>query len=258
MSGAGRAPEVLVVGGGPTGLVTALASRRAGREVVVLEHRRLPLDKPCGEGLMPDAVAVLEGLGVDLSSCGRACRGIAWIDGELRVEGRFPGRPGRGVRRLELHRRLWQAAAAAGVELIDSERLLSVERCGGRWRVASPSGEWRPQWLVGADGLRSHLRRSAGLQGSASPRHRQRFGVRRHFLTAPWSDRVEVYWERGVEAYVTPVGSQEVGVALLFRRGAVQGGEGATFERLLRRFPALSERLAEAETTSSTEPSISA
>jgi flavin-dependent dehydrogenase len=68
--------------------------------------------------------------------------------------------------------------------------------------------------------------------------------VRRHFAIEPWSPFVEVYWDNGVESYVTPVGPREVGVAMLW------SGETARFETLLKRFPLLEKRIAGAPVTS--------
>lgn len=45
--------DLLVAGGGPAGLATAIHGALAGMEVVVLEPRPTPIDKACGEGLMP-------------------------------------------------------------------------------------------------------------------------------------------------------------------------------------------------------------
>jgi flavin-dependent dehydrogenase len=71
-----------------------------------------------------------------------------------------------------------------------------------------------------------------------------RYGARRHFVVEPWSSFVEVYWADGVEAYVTPVGAKEVGVALLW------SGKSDGFEPLLDRFPRLEKRLSGASYSS--------
>ena len=51
--------DVAVVGAGPIGLAAAIEARLAGLSAVVIEPRSFPIDKACGEGLMPGAVAAL-------------------------------------------------------------------------------------------------------------------------------------------------------------------------------------------------------
>src|ERR1700744_2156332 len=60
-------PDVLILGGGPAGLAAALALRQRGAAVTVLDAMRPPIDKACGEGLMPDSRQELALLGVDLA-----------------------------------------------------------------------------------------------------------------------------------------------------------------------------------------------
>ena len=84
--------EVLVVGGGPAGLATALELRRLGREVLVVDRSRPPIDKACGEGLMPDGVRRLTALGVRLSpDRSRPFRGIRYLDDDRVAEAISPG-----------------------------------------------------------------------------------------------------------------------------------------------------------------------
>ncbi|HEY3548431.1 MAG TPA: monooxygenase, partial [Propionicimonas sp.] len=98
----------------------------------------------------------------------------------------------------------------------------------------------------GCDGLHSDVRRLAGLADATSQpvlgrlRAPERFGLRRHFVTSPWSDLVEVHWGPTAEAYVTPVADGLVGVALL-------GPRGGGFGQVLAQFPELAARLADAE-----------
>jgi menaquinone-9 beta-reductase len=237
--------DLLVVGGGPAGLATAIGARQAGLEVTVLERFRPTLDKACGEGLMPDAAAHLRDLGVELGP-GEAFpfRGIRYVDGPVTAEGIFPGAGGLGVRRLALHQALVCRAEEVGVRLIwgVGARSLAPGARDSYEGVETDQGLIRARWIVGADGLLSKVRRWAGLERGPGPL--RRFGVRRHYQRAPWTDFVEVHWGPGCEAYVTPAGPDLVGIALLW------SGEKLGFDDLLGRFPVLRERLAGAEPAS--------
>src|ERR1700739_4550357 len=87
--------DLLIVGGGPGGLATALHARRQGLSVIVAEPRENPIDKACGEGLMPGGLAELISLGVD--PAGMPFHGIAYVSEHRRGEARFLGGGGRGV-----------------------------------------------------------------------------------------------------------------------------------------------------------------
>jgi flavin-dependent dehydrogenase len=220
--------DLLVVGGGPAGLATAIHGARAGMKVVVAERRQGAIDKACGEGLMPHTLRHLHSL--DVHPLGKPIRGISYRDGLRHVDAKFKRGTGRGVRRTVLHGALLDAAAEAGVEIVRDEiRGISQDADG------VSAGRWRARYLAAADGLHSPIRRSLGLE-LASPGPR-RWGIRRHVQTEPWSDHVEVHWASGAEAYVTPVADDCVGVALL---SSSRGG----FDSHLDEFPALRDRIA--------------
>jgi len=230
--------DVVIAGGGPAGLATAIACRLGGLEVVVVDAGRPGADRPCGEGIMPGGWQVLVDLGVEVAEADRASfRGIRYVDGELEAEGRFPGRPGYGVRRKRLHGALCSRAEELGVELRWGTRVRGVSgaSAGGSGSLELVGDRVTGRWLVAADGRLSLLRAAAGLEARA-PR-RRRFGVRRHYRLEPWTDLVEVHWAERAEAYVTPVGRDEVGVALLWSGGS------SRFDDLLERFPQLAGRL---------------
>jgi flavin-dependent dehydrogenase len=233
-----KEPDLLIVGGGPAGLFCAIAARRQGLTVELIEARKPPLDKACGEGLMPDGLALLQEAGVKLAK-GRSFAGISYHQGDLKVEGRFPaGYAGAGVRRLDLHQALVQRAEEVGVELRWGVKAEAILPTG----IQTSEGNLPARYIVAADGLHSKLRQWSGLE--AKPAKERRFGVRRHYAIEPWSDLVEVHWGQGVEAYITPVGEKEIGVAFLW------SGRKASFNLLLDEFPELKERLAGAEATS--------
>jgi flavin-dependent dehydrogenase len=238
-----RVLDALIVGAGPAGLATAIELARRGLAVCVIEKRAPPLDKACGEGVMPAGVRALAALGVELGGLGAApFAGVRFIDGAHEVAGRFATGAGLGIRRTRLSHALIRCAEKAGAELRFECALDGWEESAQGVRARTPRGDLDARVLIGADGLASRVRAQCGLGGPAPAR--RRFGVRRHFRVAPWSELVEVHWGDGAEAYVTPVARDEVGIALLW------SGESARFETLLRRFPALAARLAEAEPAS--------
>jgi flavin-dependent dehydrogenase len=232
--------DLIIVGGGPAGLATAIFAARSGLTSLVLEKRSLPLDKPCGEGVMPPGVDSLREMGVSVPHV--SFTGIRYVDGDVVAEGRFEGSLGWGVRRTALVRALTERASELGVELCYGAPFTEWSVLADRVRVRSSVGDIEGKYLIAADGLHSRLRKEAGLEERVGGS--KRFGVRRHFRARPWSSCVEVHWAEGAEAYVTPVGGDELGVAFL------SAGEPMSFEDRLGQFPELRDRLGGATVTS--------
>ena len=203
--------DVFVIGGGPAGLATALAARKLGFDVVLADRAQPPIDKACGEGLMPDALDALRQIGVNLG-CGHGApfRGIRFLDEKLEAEASFPKDSfGLGIRRTELHRILVEHARDAGIVTLWGRNVEGLDPNG----VVVDGQTVCCRWIVGADGFHSRVRRWAGA--AAVWNGARRIGLRQHYRVRPWTDFVEVYWRNGCQAYVTPIGVDEVCVALV-------------------------------------------
>ena len=204
--------DVLIVGGGPAGLAAAIALRQRGAAVTVADAMKPPIDKACGEGLMPDSLHELARLGVELTPAdGAAFRGIRFVHGDDVATAEFPAGVGIGLRRQSLHSRLVARAEEAGVSLRWQSPVQLLK--DGEVRVAGEKARYH--WLIGADGQSSRVRGWAGLDDAKTIS--RRFGFRRHFQVAPWSSFVEVHWGWSGQAYVTPTGPREVCVAAVTR-----------------------------------------
>lgn len=249
--------DVVIVGAGPAGLATAIALGRLGFSVTVVDRRAAPIDKPCGEGIMPTGVALLGSLGIAShlpASQRHAFQGIRYVlaSGRSAVAD-FAEGPGWVVRRTDLswalERRL---AELPHVRRLDgAAKAVQVEPSCVRLDLEAQS--LRARLLIGADGLNSTVRRLAQLELPA-PAWPRRWGARQHFARRAWSERVEVYWADGYEAYVSPCGD-EVGVAVLWHSrpndsAREERGGDDLVRRLCARVPELRRRLGDARASS--------
>ncbi|HWX39143.1 MAG TPA: NAD(P)/FAD-dependent oxidoreductase [Candidatus Sulfotelmatobacter sp.] len=233
-----KSREVIVVGAGPAGLVAAIAARKRGLDATVLDARIPPIDKPCGEGILPQGVAALRALGISLPAESTfPFRGIRFVDAERSARADFSGATGFSMRRVKLHQFLIDRAVEAGVELRWGMRVVKIDDA----KVTTTREAFSYRWLIGADGQNSHVRKWSGLDSVVAGS--RRFGFCTHFGTAPWSNMTEVHWTKGCQIFVTPMCGQEVGVAVLSR------DSGLRMEGALRRFPALAEKLRGAKPT---------
>ncbi len=224
--------DAFIVGGGPAGLATAIALRQRGLRVVVADLARPPIDKACGEGLMPQAVAELKALDVTLGpSQAVPFRGIRFLSEGRVAEGPFPQAYGLGIRRTILHQALVERAAEAGVQSLWGTRVKSI----GRGEVWLGSGKVLCRWIIGADGQNSRVRKWAGLDRGRP--QETRFGFRQHFRVAPWTDFVEVHWGRQCQIVVAPVGQNEVCLVVTSRSPQLR------LEEALHQFPEIARKL---------------
>ncbi len=240
--------DILVVGGGPAGLATAIAASRRGFRVTVADAGRPPIDKACGEGLMPEALEATGRLGLSIpSEESFSFRGVRFVgSGGTSATANFPRGFGAGVRRTTLHRILAEQAERAGVDLHWDDPVTGMEGEVVRTR----STAFHARWIVGADGGKSRVRAWAGLDDCS--REARRFGFRRHHGIAPWTNHVEIYWGPAFQIYVTPVAPEEISVALLARDAHLR------LDDALERFPELRARLAGAEQISNERGGITA
>ena len=229
-------PHVYIVGGGPAGLATAIALRQQGFRVTVADCAVPPIDKACGEGLLPDTVQTLSALGISIpESCCFPFRGIRFSHLNASVVADFPNGVGLGVRRTILHTLLLRRAEELGASFIWNSKHLALTANG-----LSLDGKALPaDFVVGADGQNSRIRHQAGLHQIRS--QSIRYAFRRHYRIQPWSPYVELCWGPKSQIYITPVSANELGVALTSSDSKLR------LDGALADFPDVAKRLAGAK-----------
>jgi menaquinone-9 beta-reductase len=186
--------DVLVIGGGPAGSSCAYWLAENGWDVVVVEKKRFPRDKTCGDGLTPRSVRQLEDMGL-----GGALAGAHRYDG-LRacafgkvLEMRWPDHPsfpsyGYVITRKDIDQIVAERAEKAGAQVIQGCEALepifvgdvpsaripgpgSLPRLAGARVSEMASGsvrEIKARYVVVADGSNSRFGRALG---SARDKH---------------------------------------------------------------------------------------
>jgi menaquinone-9 beta-reductase len=175
--------DVLIVGAGPAGSVTAAILSRAGVKVRLVDRAVFPRDKLCGDTVNPGTIAILERLRLASSIDARGLRvdgmRVSGNNGVI-VEGRYPeGMSARALLRREFDWMLLQDAVAAGAQFEPgvSVRSALIEN-GGETRVTGANlgrCDLRARVTIAADGRRSTLAFGLGL--AAHPPRPRRWAI---------------------------------------------------------------------------------
>jgi geranylgeranyl reductase family protein len=230
--------DVVVVGAGPAGAACAAAVRRArpDADVLVLDRADFPRDKVCGDGIAPEALDVLAGLGIDV---GALTDGFPPVP-RLRLRGprgtsvqRETARPSTVVPRAVLDGRLLAQVLAGGVRFA---------RHTVRSVVVHPThvevdGRFGAAVLVGADGAESVVRRALGI--APNPPDRLAVAIRGYAPVPAGADGVQVVttteqrWPAYAWSFPLGDGRANVGYGELVAGGVTRAELIAGLHRLL-------------------------
>jgi flavin-dependent dehydrogenase len=228
--------EAMIVGGGPAGAALAIQLARQGRAVELIEQSAAAHHKVCGEFLSREAVAYLEGLGVDLTGLGaERVHGVRLAARKMIAACELPF-PALSLSRRVLDEALLALAPRAGATVLRGRRVERLQRGESGWSALVAGGETRCAPTVflatGKHDLAGH-RRPAGKQNDL-------VAFKIYFRLAPAQQSALRGW---VELFLFPGGyaglqlaeGGQANLCLLVKRSALQPGGNA--------WPALLDRM---------------
>jgi flavin-dependent dehydrogenase len=156
--------DVVIIGGGLAGLVSALELAKAGHAVVLVERKTYPFHKVCGEYVSNEVKPYIQALGVNLESLGAATINHFQVSAP---SGRSLYAPldlgGFGISRYTLDHELYQLGKAAGVEFLLNKEVDNVLFNDNLFtvsvsdRLSGTSQTLTSRLVIGAFGKRSKL-----------------------------------------------------------------------------------------------------
>jgi flavin-dependent dehydrogenase len=259
--------DVIVVGAGVAGAVSALLLGEQGARVLLLDRATFPRHKTCGEGIMPEGVAFLSSLGVvpAMMERGAACvAGLrfrspagAWAQAD------FPAKRGERqqsivIRRYELDHLLVERArdvptvtVREGFTVTDGLYEDGALRGVAGHATGQPDAfdSFRAPLTLAADGMHSRFHNRYGITRRFL--RRQRWGIAGHLrgveAVGPY---IEVLFQPGSEIYLAPLAGDSTLVAILIEKSGMAGLRGNlahAYHQFLQAAPGLGDRIRRSE-----------
>lgn len=150
--------EIAVVGGGPGGCWSAIQLAQRGHSVTLIDPQA-PWEKPCGGGVTTKAIRQFKIFEGGLPA--KSVENITVYFGDKTSVSVIPELPLVIVSRKELGQHLLQEAAKAGVRILH-DRVTQIKDSGRRWTIKTKETTLEADFVVGADGATSFVRRTLG------------------------------------------------------------------------------------------------
>lgn len=188
--------DAAIVGGGLGGLSLSILLAKQGWRVVLFEKEHYPFHRVCGEYISNESREFVEALGLDLSGIGVAEISKLSVNSPKGKEIRSElGLGGFGVSRYAMDHALADLAKAAGVDVLEGNKVQKVSFSGGEFVLESSKTTCKSRFVAGSFGKKSNMDRELQRPFSLekpSPAHNY-VGVKYHVSNPDFpSDLIEL------------------------------------------------------------------
>jgi geranylgeranyl reductase family protein len=215
--------DVIVVGGGPAGSTAATLCAQHGLSVALVEHKKFPRHKVCGDVINPNCWPVLERLGVadKVRTLPQRHMSGALFTTPSGAEIDIPTRNGYSL--VAIQRSLFDAclldhARTCGVTVFERETVHEIT--AERFVVTQHRRLRAVTSIIGADGRHSLVAKRSGLERTKANGH---FAFQSHFRAPPaMDDRVHLHLFSGGYCGLVRIDDERVNVCLVTAPGSAR------------------------------------
>jgi len=190
VSGKIKPSKIVIVGGGLAGLISSLLLNRAGYEVTLIEKKRYPFHRVCGEYISNEVRPFLKSLGIDVDSlCPSQISKLAISSVSGRSFNCELDLGGFGISRFTLDNYLYEKASRQGVNFILGQKANQLSfRDNCFESTLDDATKLSSDFVIAAHGKRSNLDKSRAFFYRRSPY----IGVKYHIKTDFQPDTVQL------------------------------------------------------------------
>jgi flavin-dependent dehydrogenase len=237
--------DVIVIGGGPAGSAAAAFCAQRGFSVALIEHKKFPRHKVCGDIINPNCWPVLEELGVAQAMRAlprQSVRGARFtIPSGVAIDVECRGLEMVAIRRSLFDACLLDNARRCGVHVFESETAREITSAG---HILTQRGRYLPvEGIIGADGRHSFVARKLDLQRAVRAGNGH-VAFQAHFRApAAIDERVELHLFAGGYCGIARVDQERLNLCIVTNRenGRLHGDVEALFARTVLRNAAFRE-----------------
>lgn len=183
--------DILIVGGGLAGLVSAIRLSMAGIKVGVIEKNEYPFHRVCGEYVSNETLPFLQSIGFEPFEHGAVALQHFWLTSPKGNELKMPlDLGGFGLSRYTLDEKLYHLALKNGVDFFLKTNVLEIKKEGKTFSChTSGKGELQAKIVIEAHGKRSNLDKERDFFKKRSPY----IGVKYHLKTKFPNDTIALH-----------------------------------------------------------------
>ena len=150
--------DAFIIGAGPSGAYLGYLLAKQGLSVVIADKEVFPRNKICGGGISRKTIGLLD---FDIAPVVQRHIGAAWLcyDNRDMVEAELEPPSGCSVLRSEFDDLIVRKAVDAGATFMPACAFVGASRQGETMVIQTSQGEFRSNYLVGADGVFSRVRK---------------------------------------------------------------------------------------------------